>query len=69
MALYHMALLAEDLRDQGDVEDMNLVKGISGDPSAPPCVRKIAEGVCSFAQPERAAEVKLALPPPTYTHG
>lgn len=48
MALYRLASRAEDLRDQGDEQDKNLVKGISADQSMPPYIRKIAETVILF---------------------
>lgn len=50
MALHRVALKAEDLRDQGDEQDMVLMENISADQSMPPYIRKIAEGVYSFAK-------------------
>lgn len=50
MALHRVALKAEDLRDQGDEQDMVLMESISADQSMPPYIRKIAEGVYSFAE-------------------
>lgn len=50
MALYRIALKAQDLRDLGDEQDMVLMESISADQSMPPYIRKIAKGVCSFAK-------------------
>lgn len=49
-SLHHVLSQAEDLRDQGDEQDMVLMESISADQSMPPYIRKIAEGVYSFAK-------------------
>lgn len=46
MALYHMVLKAEDLRDQGDEQDMKLVRAVLVDESTPVFIRLIAR-VCA----------------------
>lgn len=46
MALYHMASRAEDLRDQGDEQDMKLVRAVLVDESTPVFIRLIAR-VCA----------------------
>lgn len=59
MALYHMALLAEDLRDQGDEQDMNLVRGVLVDESIPVFIRLIARVCVGGIKPN---EQNLCLP-------